>query len=244
MFAREFGPSNLGLVKSGPSGAGCGGMRRSRAATSGPTPPHPPDQWSRPPWRGPRARLKSPMPMPSRSVRPAGNRHSCGDMPPTPPTRYAAICQGCAGLRRDMPRRWRHRRVSARSDKSAGHFRPSGNGARNVGRCAHRTRRACQVASSECALFGGPCYRAPRRRRQHAADIAVPGTPGRRRPQPGRMPGVGGDSRRWERSCPHWGCVRPGRPTGGRERVAGISTGTAATSAGYGCAVPILAHSR
>jgi hypothetical protein len=36
MFAREFGPSTGGLVKSGPSGTECGGVRpRSRAVPPG-----------------------------------------------------------------------------------------------------------------------------------------------------------------------------------------------------------------
>ena len=62
--------------------------------------PDPLDQWSRPS-RAPGARPESPMPMPSRSVRPAGNRHSYGgyaggaDAPGTP-----VACQGCEG-------RWR-----------------------------------------------------------------------------------------------------------------------------------------
>jgi hypothetical protein len=58
------------------------------------------DQWSRPSTREPGARPESPIPMPSRSVQPAGNRHSHGgyvagaDAPSTP-----VACQGCAGQR-------------------------------------------------------------------------------------------------------------------------------------------------
>jgi len=78
-------------------------MRGTRPGSAPPRPadpaPPPLDQWSRPPWRAPGARLKSSMPMPSRSVRPAGNRHSCGHMPPAPPTRYAGYLPACAGLR-------------------------------------------------------------------------------------------------------------------------------------------------
>jgi hypothetical protein len=77
MFARAHGPSNPGLVKNGPSGARCGANRPGAAPCSaaraalGSL-----DQWSRPSARAPGTRLASPMPMPSRSVKPAGKRHS------------------------------------------------------------------------------------------------------------------------------------------------------------------------
>ena len=46
------------------------------------------DQWSRPPTRRPGAHPKSPVPMPSRSARPAGHRYSCDDQPLMPQARH------------------------------------------------------------------------------------------------------------------------------------------------------------
>ncbi len=104
MFAREFRPSTGRLVKSGPPSAGCGGMRPgaapSRTANAAPGSL---DQWSIPSTRAAGARPESPMPMPSRSVRPAGNRHSYGgyvagaDASDGPVT-----CQECRGQRQGV----------------------------------------------------------------------------------------------------------------------------------------------
>ena len=212
-------PAIRRLSKTARPAPDAGHSPRIRAATPGRPAPPPPDQWSRPTWRAPGARLKSSMPMPSRSVRPAGNRHSCGDMPPAPPTRYADYLPGCAGLRRDTPGRWRHRRVSARSDKSAGHsvwkrcperralsppYSP-GMSSGFVRVCVVR-RAGLQGSAETAAACGGYC-----RVRYAGATAATTGPDAR---------GSAGFPR-WERSCPHRGCVRPGRPTVGRERVAG-----------------------
>jgi len=99
MFARAHGPSNPGLVKTarpapdaGGNRAGAAPSRTARAA------PGSLDQWSRPSARAPGALQESPIPMPSRSVRPAGKRHSHGgyvagaDAPNRPDA-----CQGCTG---------------------------------------------------------------------------------------------------------------------------------------------------
>ena len=65
-FARVHGPSNPGLVKTGhPAPAPAPAPPRSRL-----------DQWSRPSARAPGAHPESPIPMPSRSVKPTGNRRS------------------------------------------------------------------------------------------------------------------------------------------------------------------------
>jgi hypothetical protein len=98
--------------------------------------------------------------------------------------------------------------------------------------CASRLAgRACQLIASKCTRFSRGC-RPPHGRRRHAGGGYCGGycrvrQAGRGRPQPSWMPGAGGEFRRRERSRPHGGCVRPGRPTVGWERVAGISTRTA-----------------
>jgi hypothetical protein len=80
MFARESGLSNQGLVKNRPTGAGSG-ARRPDAGHCFPADPAVPslDHRSIPLFAcagsGPEVRI----PMSSRSVRPAGNRHSCSD---------------------------------------------------------------------------------------------------------------------------------------------------------------------
>jgi hypothetical protein len=68
-------------------------------------------------------------------------------------------------------------------------------------------------------------YGAPRRQRQHATGYGRARQAGRGRPQPGRMPRGQRFSRHRERSRPHGGCVRPGRPTAGHrwQRVAGAT---------------------
>ena len=89
MFARAHGPSNPGLVKNGPSRARCGGNRPGAAPSRMASPaPGSLDQWSRPSTRTPGAHPKSPVPMPSRSARPAGHRHSCDDQPLMPQARH------------------------------------------------------------------------------------------------------------------------------------------------------------
>jgi hypothetical protein len=62
------------------------------------------EQWSRPSPRASGARLESSMPMPSRSVRPAGNRHSCGDTPLMPPTSRACDLLWILDVVADEPR--------------------------------------------------------------------------------------------------------------------------------------------
>ncbi len=58
------------------------------------------DQWSRPHTQGPRVHPESPIPIPSRSVQPAGKRHSQGGYVAGAGTRStSAACQGCAGRR-------------------------------------------------------------------------------------------------------------------------------------------------
>jgi len=111
--AHADGPRNPGLVKNGPSGAWRGG---NRARTALPRPagatPDSLDQWSRPPARDRERARESPMPMPSRSVQPAGKRHSYGgyaggadppaDRLPTMGTQDSghALPGGSAGCRR------------------------------------------------------------------------------------------------------------------------------------------------
>jgi hypothetical protein len=137
--------------------------------------------------------------MPSRSVRPAGKRHSHGgyvggaDAPGTPVT-----CQGCAGQRQGA----------------------SGSRCRLPRRSKRQVRWALPPVRAS-----GQGQGAPRGPQQRAPDIDVPGKLGRGRPQPGRMPRDDGDCRHRERSLPHGGCVRPGRPTAGRRwpRAAGVT---------------------
>jgi hypothetical protein len=110
----------------------CGGMRPG-AAPSRPAGAAPGslDQWSRPLAQAPGAHPESSMPMPSRSVRPAGNRHSGGDTPLMPRARHAGCLPGM---------RWAAARRS-RAAASPARLRPkqqvrwvflSGNGAQNV----------------------------------------------------------------------------------------------------------------
>jgi hypothetical protein len=177
VVARAHGPSNRSLVKNGPSGAWRGGIRpgfgppRPADATPGSL-----DQWSRPSAPAPGACPESPIPMPSRSVRPAGKRHSHGgyfagaDAPCTPVT-----CQGCAGQRQGASR-WRCRPPSA-------------------------LEAVNPLGTLTCpASWGDDGH-------------SRAGCPGRR------------DCRRRERSRPHGGCVRPGRPTARRRwpRVTGVT---------------------
>jgi hypothetical protein len=107
VVARAHGPSNPGLVKNGPPGARCGSIRPGTAPSrTGGTSRGSLDQWSRPSARAPGAHPESPIPMPSCSVKPAGNRHSCGDTPLMPRAGTPVTSRGCAGRRRGVPRRW------------------------------------------------------------------------------------------------------------------------------------------
>ena len=201
-------------------------MRGMRPGAAPPRPanaaPPPLDQWSRPLRRAPGARLESPIPMPSRSVRPAGNRHSCGDTPLMPRPGTPVTCQGCDGRRRGVPGRRRRRHVPAQSSKSAGYFR-LGTVPRTSGCASRLADRACQLIASRCTRFSRG-YRPPHGRRQHAG-----GGYCRARRAGARAATAGLDARgrrgfrRRKRSRPHGGCVRPGRPTVGWERVAGIT---------------------
>jgi hypothetical protein len=151
---------------------------------------------------GCRARERQPAPARHRAGDPGGQLHA------SPPRRHR-----CVFVR------------SARSGKSAGHFRletvPGTSGAVPTVLAGHVKWRCPSVRCSAGRGDG-----APRRRRQHAADIAVPGKPGRGRPQPGRMPGTGGISRHREWSDPHGAaCARDGLRSGGAERVAGSAPG-------------------
>jgi len=183
-------PAIGGLVKNGPPGARCGGMPSGTAPsrTAGAAPDSL-DQWSRPSWRAPGARPESPIPMPSRSARPAGNRHSCGDSSLALLARHAGCLRGCGGV--VFPGRccWRLAPLEAAS--------PLGTLA--CGRCpecqgGHVPRhpdRVCQLAVSGCARFR-PAADLRGDGRQHAQILAAPGKRGRGRPQPGRVPGAEG----------------------------------------------------
>jgi hypothetical protein len=106
MFARAHEPSNPGLVKNGhpaPDTEACAPPCRRH--------PTPLDQWFRPSPRGPGRHSEAPLSMPSRSVRSAGNRHSCGDAALVPRVRLA----GCLrGMRRAAARRSQAVALSAR----------------------------------------------------------------------------------------------------------------------------------
>jgi hypothetical protein len=76
VVARQHGPSNPGFVKKRAVRRPMRGHSpRSRAASYGRRRPGSLDRWSRPPARALGARPDSPIPMPSRSVRPAGQRY-------------------------------------------------------------------------------------------------------------------------------------------------------------------------
>lgn len=103
------------------------------------------------------------MPMPSRSVRPAGNRHSCGD----PPLMLRA---GHAGYPPGM------REAAARCSPGGG-----AGGCLRPKRQVRWALRLCALQGEAAGLRGADGSMPP--------DIGVPGKPGRGRPQPGRMPG-------------------------------------------------------
>jgi hypothetical protein len=133
MFARAHGPSNPGLVRNGPSGARCEGHApQNRPARPVGAAPGPLDQWSRPSAQTPGVRPKSPIPMPSRSVKPAGNRPSYG--------RYTAGSDasdretGMRGTAACVPG-WGPAAVSARSGKSAGSLRRGRGSVRRMLTC-------------------------------------------------------------------------------------------------------------
>ena len=229
MFARAHGPSNPGLVKNGPSGAGCGGIRPGSA------PPHPADaapppldQWSRPSSRTPGAHPESPTPMPSRSARPAGHRYSCDDQPLMPQARHTGYLPG---MRRGSGVAFPRGGVTDASPLGAASplGTPSADSARNVVALARHAlaARACRLVSSRCTLF--------RQRLQGSAETAAArggycpcpasrGGVGHSRagcPGPAGIPALG-------TVAPARGLCGPGTAYGrvGRERVAGISTGT------------------
>jgi hypothetical protein len=157
VVARAHGPSNPGVVKNGPTGARCRGIRpRTSPSRTVNAAPNSLDQWSRPPARAPGVRAVSPMPMSLRNARPAGNRHSCGDAPLT--------------VGRE------HRLHAARDAGGSGEAFPDGGARRpspleaasplgilTCGRCPECRRwecrpavpAACQLAASRCALRGG-----------------------------------------------------------------------------------------
>jgi hypothetical protein len=147
----------------------------------------PPGQWSGPSRRAPGARVESPIPMPSRNVRPAGNRHSCGDTPLMPRARPAGYLPGMRGAAAWLSQAVVPTAVSARSGKSAGTSAWKRCPERQGAPMSRLAGRACQLMASGVGAPGRG-RKAPRRRRQHAADIGVPGKPGRGQPQPGRMP--------------------------------------------------------
>jgi hypothetical protein len=145
MFARAHGPSTGGLVKNGPARHRYDGMRpRNRAVPPAGPAPAPLDQWSRPSRRALGASPEFPMPVASRSVRPAGSRHSRGDTPLMPRARHARYPPGMRGAAARCPRAVVPEAVFARSGKSAGH-------------------------TSVCTRFRARLPSAPRSRRQHAA---------------------------------------------------------------------------
>jgi len=113
---------------------------RNRATSYGRRSPGSLDQWSRPSRRTSGARPQAPMPMPSRTVRPAGNRHSCGDTPLMPQARHADYLPG---MRRAAARcsRAAASPMRLRSKRQVRWAFPPGSGARNVRCCARRTRR-------------------------------------------------------------------------------------------------------
>jgi hypothetical protein len=99
------------------------------------------DQWSRPSAGPPGAHPESSMPMPSRSVRPAGNRHSCDDMALAPQARRA----GCLpAMRRAAARRSQvvASPTRLRPKRQVRWAFPSGNGARRQG-ARHALSAAC-----------------------------------------------------------------------------------------------------
>jgi hypothetical protein len=96
---------------------------RSRASTSGRPATPSLDQWSRPSRRSPGTYPESPEPMSSHSVRPAGNRHSCGDTPLALRARHAGLpARDGRGGGEAVPGDGAGGCL-ARSGESAGHFR-------------------------------------------------------------------------------------------------------------------------
>jgi len=201
MFARAHGPSNPGLVKTarpapdaGGNRAGAAPSRTARAA------PGSLDQWSRPSARAPGALQESPIPMPSRSVRPAGKRHSHGgyvagaDAPNRPDA-----CQGCTGQWQCASGSWcRLPRRSKRLIRWAlSSVRASGE-ATGVRRDGGSVRRmlTCPASWGEDGHSRAGC--------PDPAGFLTPGT-----------------------VAPRRGCVRPGWPTAGHrwQRPAGADAG-------------------
>ena len=229
-----------GLVKNGPSGARCGGIRpgtaRSRMASAAPSSL---DQWSRPSSRTLGAHPEPPIPMPSRGARPAGHRYSCDDQPLVPQARHTGY----------LP--WMRRAAAWRSRAAAAPMRlrskrrvrwalrlQTAPGERRSARASRAADRACQLIEPTRTRFRQQLQRSAETVAARG-DIAVPGKPGRGRPQPGRMRGSAGDSGAvWSR--PHGGYVRPGRPTvgwggnGSQGSARDGQSGTAADNSGNG----------
>jgi hypothetical protein len=193
VVARAHGPSNPGLVKNGASGAWRGGIRpRTAPPCRAGAAPGSLDQWSRPSRQGRAERAGVPIPVPSHTVRPAGNRHSCGDTPLMPRARHAGCLPGM---------RWAAARCS-RAAASPARLRPkqqvrwvnpSGNGAQNVRVRVMSTdcvqvyalQRRLQASAWTAAACGGYC-----RARQAGARAATAGLDARGRrgiPTPGTV---------------------------------------------------------
>lgn len=106
--------------------------------------------------------------------------------------RHAGYLPGLCGAAARWLRAVTPEAVFARSGKSAGRFR----------------LYALQVEMAGLHRDGGSM----------PPDIGLPGKLGRGRPQPGRIPGAGGDFPAPGIPRPHGGCVRLGRPTAGHYR--------------------------
>jgi hypothetical protein len=162
------------------------------------------DQWSRPHARALGARPEFPIPMPSRSVRPAGKRHS----------RRIRRCRGrpkragcLAGMRETTAT---CKRVEV----------PATAGVRGINPLGTSARYALQAGAGLCGT-ATPCVLCWHTRQAGARTAtAGPDARGWR------------DCRRRARSRPHGGGVRPGRPTAGRRwRGPAPPAGRAGTSA-------------
>jgi hypothetical protein len=125
--------------------------------------PPPLDQWSRPLRRMPGAHLESPMPMSSRSVRPAGNRHSCGDTPLMPRAGNASYLPGM-----QRAAAWRSRAVVRRSsplEAASPLGTPSADGARNVRTSVRPALPTGNVSATPCRGAQRSLFRALRQER-------------------------------------------------------------------------------
>jgi hypothetical protein len=128
-----------------------------------------------------------------------------------------------------VPRRWRRRHVSARSGKSAGHFRletvPSARA--RVTPCRAHAADCVQTYALQAESEGLRSDSGSMRR-----ILPWPASRGEACPGPGGIPAP-------ERSRPHAGCVRTGRPIAGGNGSQGDQhrdgrSGTATNNTGYG----------